>query len=629
MLQFEGLSFTWIRSKITAIILVILLGLLATPFFLPSSMYQNLIESRIEQSTGLDFQFKGPFKFSLFPTVKLTAEDVDFHGVLIGKVETVGAFEKLSFEMDGLDFLTGDFHVDDFLLYNPRMTINGDFTPHLPDVIRTNLSAARKEDIRYLEILLHFMEDSVFEKAKINEGTLQWNKSADKTIMVQKLEVNLKKPSGGKDFTLQSNLYINNRSVDLNMRLQRPDEFLRGFRSKLDFQLDSAPLKVDFDGNAARRQSFVAQGDLRLDIPSVYDYCTWFNKREVCEEKSENVLIKTHLKLRDQRLQLEDLIYTHNPSQFNANMAIDFKYALPLITGELIVPAQAIKANLPDFNKIKNVNFESFLLDAFDADVDVKYLGVNLSNGETISPDINVNVSDSRLTITSDQIKAFGGISNVRFRWNKGIEQGVMDLRMDVRGLSTKEVQKAIGQDLQMAGSLNFFFEVQSQGNKVTHFIETSKVHGEFSILDGHFKQNDVIRSLNGQQIDMFEFAEIKGHFKGDRGEIISDDIKFVAPFVDVEGLANINFLDKSLQIRLNSTIPPSDAGPAHKGYVHVGGAFDEIMMRTSVNHDKPIIQEKGLHSGLIPNEEAVVEPAIEDSLVDGDLVVEEADLLD
>ncbi|NVK18204.1 MAG: AsmA family protein [Methylocystaceae bacterium] len=606
------------------IFLVILLGLIATPFLLPSSVYQNLLEQQLDKSTGLDFQFKGEFSFSLFPTVILEAENVDFYGTMIGEVETLGSIEKISLELDGLDFLTGDIHVDDFLLYNPRMTINGDFTPHLPDVIRTNLSAARKEDIRYLEVLLHFMEDSVFEKAKLNEGTLQWNKGEDKVITIQKLEVNLEKPSGGKDFTLESNLYINNRSVDLNMRLQRPDDFLRGFRSDLAFQLDSAPLKVDFQGNAARRQSFVAQGDVRLDIPSVYDYCTWFNKREFCEEKSENVLIKSHVKLRDQRLQLEDLLYTHNPSQFSANVAVDFKYALPLITGDLIVPAQTVQANAPSFEKIKKINFENFLFDTFDADVNVKYLGLQLANGETISPNVNLNVNDGRLTVTSDRLNILGGISNVRFRWNKGMDNGVMDLRMDVRAVSIKELQKATGMDLQTNGALNFFFEIQSQGHNLMQFLKTSKVHGEFSILDGHFKQPDVIQSLNGQNLGMFEFAEIKGHFKGERGEVTSDDIKFVAPFVDVEGLANLNMLDRTLTVQLTSTIPPTDGKAAHKGYVHIVGPINQLMMRTSANNDKPIIQEKGLHSGLIPNNEKLAEPAI-----DGDLVVEETDLLD
>ncbi|MDV7338787.1 AsmA-like C-terminal region-containing protein [Terasakiella sp. A23] len=622
MLHLEGLSFSWIKSKIITIIGFILVVLIATPFFLPSSVYQGLIEKRLEKSTGLDFQFRGPFTFKLFPSILLEADNVDFYGTVVGEVETLGSFQELRLEMDGLSFLAGDIHIDEFFLHNPKVTINGDFTPFLPEIIRSNLSASRKEDIRYLEIMLHFIEDSVFDMAKISDGTLQWNKSEHNVISAQKIEAIVKKPEAGKDFTVKSNAYINNRSIDLNMRLQRPDDFLRGFRSKLSMQVDSAPIKIDFQGNAAHRQSFVAQGDVRLDIPSVYDFCTWFEKRENCDDSSENILIKSHLNLRDQRLQFEDAIYTHNPFQLNATGAIDFKYALPIISGTIHVPPQPISTLSPLFKKAQTIDFKKFFLDAFDANVDIKYQGLEFLTGQTISPNVKVNVNDGRLTISSEQIDILGGIGNVRLRWNEGIDKGFMDMRMDARGLSIKELSKAVGMNLQTSGALNYFFEVQSQGHEVSQFIETARVHGEFTILDGMLTNKDVIQSLNGKAIRMFEFAEIKGHLKGDRGQIVSDDIKFVAPFVDIQGLASVNFLDQSIKVQLNSTIPARGENPdkaPQEGFITISGPWDKLELYTSSNAKTPVQPEKGLHSGLITNENSSNE----------ELVVEETDLLD
>jgi len=626
MLQFNGMDVTFVRSKLITIILLVVIGLLAVPFFLPAKIYQDLIESHLEKSTGLDIKVNGAFDFALFPSMRMDADDIEFTGQLTKNIDTIGTVQKIVIDVDLLQFLTGNIHVNEFLLQGPNATINGDFSVQIPDWIRNNLSAARKEDIRYLEILMHFIEDSVFNIARITEGTLQWNKTPKDQFTAQSLNLSIEKPKEGKDFTVDGNVYINDRSVDLTMRLQRPDDFIRGFRSKLSLQLDSTPLNIHFIGNAAHRQSFVAQGNIRLEIPSTYEFCSWFKDGETCDDNSGNVLVTGDLKLRDQRLQIDDAAYSHNDFEMSANGAIDFKSATPEIIGTVLVPPRPFASLSNSFKGLQQTNLNNLFLDTYDANVDVKYQGLSLASGDTFSPQLKILLNDGRLAITSDKLKMFGGLSNFRLRWHKGIEKGFMDLRLDTHSLDLKRLQKSIGKDYQMTGSLKTSIEVQSQGSSAQALLETAKIHGDFSILDGSFKNLDVVKSLSGEDLKQFEFAEIKGRIKGDRGQISSKDIKFIAPFVTIVGISSLDLLSNTIKIHLKSTIPERKDAAKQEGYVTVSGPLDQLEMFSSVN-DGPVAQQEptdGLHSGLLPYTDGEASPSD-----DEDIVIEETDLFD
>lgn len=630
MLNFSGIKVTKIRSKIPYILAVTFFVLLLIPFILPSSFYKGFIENRLEQSTGFEFNFNGDFTFSLLPNIRMEADNLDFLGKTVGDVETVGFVQKVTFEMNPFEFLVGDIHINEFELYNPKITINGDFTPYIPNWIRKNLQASHKQDIRYLEILLHFVEDSVFDSAKLVDGAIQWNKTPSTQVAVQGLNMIVQKPFGGKDFTTQADAYINDRSIDLSMRLERPDDFLRGFRSNLSFQVDSAPLRVEFNGNAAQRHSFVAQGDIRVDIPSVYDFCSWFSNEEECDPKRESILIKSHLKLRDQKLQIEDASYTHNPFLYTADGVIDFKRNLPEITGTILVPTRDVNVLLPSVKKLNKLDFTKLFLESFNADVDLKYQGLRLASGHSLQPNVNFNIKDGRINISLSQFKVFDGLVNARLRWNKGVDIGNADLRMDASSISIDAFEKALGMNLNVSGTLKMAMEFRAQGSTIEEILDSARTVGEFSVFDGTFSAPEVVEALHGEKMKRFEFAEMKGRIDGEKGRLRSDDINFVAAFIDVTGLAFYDLAAQTLKINLKSKIPElknadgTIKSKAQEGFVNINGPINQLVMITSVNPDVAVPTVSGLHSGLISNSEST-----NNSSGSNDFIIEGADLLD
>lgn len=66
---------------LAALVVVLVAGVVALPFFVPVSVYKTQIEAQAKAATGRDLAIKGDMKLSLFPAVAIEAKDVSFANV--------------------------------------------------------------------------------------------------------------------------------------------------------------------------------------------------------------------------------------------------------------------------------------------------------------------------------------------------------------------------------------------------------------------------------------------------------------------------------------------------------------------------------------------------------------------
>jgi len=623
MFKVDGVGIKGIKIKLPVIIIGILLILIAVPFLLPSAVYKNFIETKLEETTGLDFDFENSFSFSLLPTIRLDTKDVLFSGKIGQDVQVVGTIQRIHLDMQFWKFLSGDINVDNFLIVEPKITVEGDFTPYIPDWLRTNLSASRKNEIRYIEILQHFIEDSIFKTARVEEARFLWKKNPETTIDIEKATLDIAKPAHNKDFLIKGNAYVNKRTLDLKIRLERPDDFLRGYRSKMTLAIDSAPIRIDYNGSAAKRQTFVSQGNLRVDIPSLFDFCNWFTDKNQCKDNQGKLLILSDLKIRDQRLQIEDASYTQSPFSAKARGVVDFKTVKPEITGTITIPEHALSGLNLDFDDLRTIDLNQFFLDTFRANVDILYGGYTLSTGETLKPKLKIRHEDGRLSLSVDQLHLLGGLANGRVRWHKGLENGYMDARIDLSSINLEKLQKELAQEVNLVGAFNSSIEIQSEGSTLVALMETANIRGDFSVLDGSIINAKIATALNAGKSEQFDFAELKGRVQGNRGQLVSENLSFVAPSVNVDGRMTFDFINNALTLTLNSVTQTKD-GPSN-GYIQIDGPLNDLSLATSKEGKTSLGGERGLLSGLLPYKEENEQPALGDE----EFVIEETDLLD
>lgn len=104
---------------------------------------------------------------------------------------------------------------------------------------------------------------------------------------------------------------------------------------------------------------------------------------------------------------------------------------------------------------------------------------------------------------------------------------------------------------------------------------------------------------------------------------MISENLSFVAPSVNVNGRMNYDFINNALKLTLNS-VTQTKEGPSN-GYIQIDGPLDDLSLETSKGKKVSLVGERGLLSGLLPYEEENQQPALGDE----EFVIEETDLLD
>ncbi|MGH7006579.1 MAG: AsmA family protein, partial [Alphaproteobacteria bacterium] len=74
----------WIKRIVigTVSVIVVLVALaLIVPFLIHTSTYKDQIQTRVKAATGRDLILGGDLKFSILPTLELSARDVTFGNV--------------------------------------------------------------------------------------------------------------------------------------------------------------------------------------------------------------------------------------------------------------------------------------------------------------------------------------------------------------------------------------------------------------------------------------------------------------------------------------------------------------------------------------------------------------------
>src|SRR5688572_16018455 len=109
-----------------SVIFVLVALALIVPFLIPTSTYKDQIETRIKAATGRDFRIGGELKFSILPSLELSARDIAFSN-------RPGAAQKEMVKLKGIDLklklgplLSGRFEIVALELIEPQLVLEVD-----------------------------------------------------------------------------------------------------------------------------------------------------------------------------------------------------------------------------------------------------------------------------------------------------------------------------------------------------------------------------------------------------------------------------------------------------------------------------------------------------------------------
>src|ERR1700716_3823495 len=133
-------------TPIAAVLGVVLIGLIATSWFLNRDALRHAVEAQIRAVTGLDFDVKGSIEVSVFPASYVSFHDVGLKGG--GSADPALHVDVLTGNLRLLPLLLQRFEIADVMMLRPHIRVSrnaageSNWTPFIEALARTRKPGA-------------------------------------------------------------------------------------------------------------------------------------------------------------------------------------------------------------------------------------------------------------------------------------------------------------------------------------------------------------------------------------------------------------------------------------------------------------------------------------------------------
>jgi AsmA protein len=248
---------------------VVLIGLVATSWFLNRDALRQAVEAQIRAVTGLDLVIKGTIEVSVFPGSYVSFHDVGLKGG--GTADPALNVDVLTANLRLLPLLLHRFEIADVMLLRPHIHVvrnaggESNWTPFIETIARTMKPGAENQ--------------VSFSEIRIQDGVLGYEDAANHlSEQLDDIDLSLAWPSISRSFAATGQFDWRGERVDGSISASDFIAALSGDKSGLKARLASAPLKLAFDGTVANRTSAMLEGTLTVDSVSLRNALRWIGQ---------------------------------------------------------------------------------------------------------------------------------------------------------------------------------------------------------------------------------------------------------------------------------------------------------------------------------------------------------------
>ena len=258
-----------LKSLGLAVIALVLAGACAVlifPFLMPAETVREAVKAEIRAVTGLDPVLRGGASVSLFPTGRVSFDDVSLEDNRTGAPALTA--EQVVARLRFFPFLTGRIEIADVSLVRPTVAIvfnpdrSSNWSGHIEALAR-NLQRAPGRTASFSEI-------------RIEDGTIILRDQTHKVVeTLSHVEFALAWPSISRSFAGTGGFAWRGEQIAASISFTDFVAALEGARSGFKVRLAGAPFKFAFDGYISHRPTLKMEGTLAADAVSLRDALRW------------------------------------------------------------------------------------------------------------------------------------------------------------------------------------------------------------------------------------------------------------------------------------------------------------------------------------------------------------------
>lgn len=600
------------------VVVVLLIGaVVALPFFIPVDWVKEQAQTKASQATGRQLTIAGDVSLSVFPNVRIEANDVHFANEPGSPVTDMVSLSKLALDVQLMPLLSGDLVVDEFVLIDPVIYLEGQpdgsgnwqFTPE-PGAEGTASDGSQTEGTA--DSGGSGLANLTLGDVRIENGQVTFvdGKSGETTV-VSGINMVLSLPDLASPFNGEGSFTFKEKTLKLATSLASPKALMDGGSSDATVIIESEPLNVSFNGSVA--QAGAVTGKVDLSIPSLSGLALWMEQPlDPASPAPETIQVSGTLDMNGDNIAFNGAEVTIDELKARGDIAVNLGGDRPSITANLQSDMLDLNPYLPQPEEgtgdaggssdgggetsdggdslaqgwsDEEIDFSG--LDAANADLTFDLAGLKVQAIEIGRSRLHIVVNNGSATVDLLEAALYGGNGTAHVVVDRSGSQPAIAKTFSATGIQAEPLLAAAAGFDKLSGTADLNIDVTATGISQRQFVENLFGNGAFTFRDGAFKGINiaaVVRDLSIESIgeavspsESTDFAELSGTYNIQNGMLANNDLFMSAPLFRMDGQGNVNMPDKTLDYTIT---PKATSSLEGQGADDTGGFGIPINVR-------------------------------------------------
>jgi AsmA protein len=560
----------------------------AAGYLISAEAVRSQVKGEIRAVTGLNPILRGTATVSLFPTGRVTFDDVTLgeagHPALTA--------QRLTARLRFFPLLVGRVEIADVSLERPTITVD------LEQDGRSNWSGL-------IEALARSQKPSAlphasFSEMRIDHGTVVVRNELHKIAETfDNVNFSLAWPSISKSFGATGRFVWHDEPLDMTVTLGDFPAALAGGRTGLKVRIAGSPMKAAFEGAISVKPTLKIEGTLAADATSLRDTLVWFGQKPLPGGGFGRFAIKAQTNVMGDKIALSNVnveldgnsaegvltFATDGRQTLQGTLAADTLDLTPYVS-----TVRLLTANQRDWSSTR-ITLDG--LSGGDLDLRLSAGKVLLSNAKLGRTAIAANLRSGKLVVTVGEAQAYGGVIKgflALANFNAGV-----DVKSQLHFIDV-DLESCLGQLFglhRLEGKGDISFSVEGAGDSVLAVTQTlngtASLTGSKGALAG-LNVEQLLRRLERRPLSgggefrtgRTPFDKITVTLKITQGTVSVDDVKIDGSAVRLALAGSASIPARELDLKgtasLVSVAKPG-ATPFELPFIVQGSWDDPIML--------------------------------------------------
>ena len=621
----------FLKSFAIIMLIIVLLIVVATQLISTEDIV-NQVSTNVEQSTGRVLTVNGEQSLSVFPSLTLALNDVNFSNVAGGSKPNMASINELLIHIPWFSVFSGELAIEKFVINDPYIllekSVDGSVNWQFSTMANTDHDTekdTKTSPTNDKPVTLPDGFDISLGQVEINGGKLTFiDHQSKETKIIDQLDLAITMPSLRQALNLSGSVRYMAQTLELESIITSPAKAINNQPFAVELNLTSALVKLNYQGEVVQ-QGEELNGKLSLSGDSVKALLNWQNIALVAKDEAFNKFsLSTNMGFANNKLTLNKLKVSLDELEFNGSTAITLSEPLNIsstidlgildLNPYLPEPSSEVETTPTDDQVSQPIVWDNTELDlsvlrSINANISIK-------SSQLLVRDIKLGKNELALMLNKGvadvQLKSFQGYEGngsgaIKLNANKKPYQ--ITTKFDLANINAEPLlTDAVGFD-KLIGKGQLAWDLSTQGISQREFIKQLNGHLDISFIDGAVKgvnlaaiaksaSNIMQGNLSAVSLDSdfsnadkTDFAALTGKFTLTNGVATTDNLSLNNPFIRISGTGDINLPETKVNLQIKSKVVASTQGQAAEATdsgivipIKITGPFHDIKIRPDVS---------------------------------------------